>query len=243
MSRQLITAIGLVALAVAFGPLARAALAQPHAESHPPEAKAKAEGAAGAGASQEGAHAEGAHAEGAHAAEAQPNILEPQPSLAIWTVVVFLGLLFVLGKFAWKPLLDALHKREEHLEHVLHETERARNEAERLLAEHRRQVAEAEDRARALFEQARIQAQATAEEMIQKARAEAETEKNRARQEIGSARDQALSEIWSRTADLAVNVASRVLTKNLGPDEHRRLVETAMQELPAAGNGHGGRTA
>jgi len=239
MSRQLITAIGLALLALAFGPMARSAIAAQPAESHPVEAKSKGEAAAAKGEAHEGA----GH-EAAHGAEPQPNILEPQPTLAIWTVVVFLGLLFVLGKFAWGPLVAALHSREEHLEHVLHETERARNEAERLLAEHRRQVAEAEDRARALFEQARTQAQATGDEIIQKARAEAESEKNRAKSEIESARDQALSEIWSRTADLAVNVAGRVLSKNLGPDEHRRLVETAMHELPAAGaNGHGGRTA
>ena len=62
-----------------------------------------------------------------------PNILEPQPSLAIWTVVVFLVLLLVLCKFAWGPLSKALHQREEHMEHVLLDAERARNESERLL--------------------------------------------------------------------------------------------------------------
>ena len=64
-------------------------------------------------------------AAGHGAAASEPNILEPQPSLAIWTVVVFVGLLLVLGRFAWKPLLEALHQREDHLEHVLHDTERA----------------------------------------------------------------------------------------------------------------------
>jgi F-type H+-transporting ATPase subunit b len=181
---------------------------------------------------------EGHHAPG-HEAEAQPDILEFQPSLAIWTVVVFLGLLFVLGKFAWKPLLNALHQREEHLEHVLLETERARNESERLLAENRRHLAEAEQRARALLEEARAQARASAEDIIQKARAEAEAEQKRAKHEIETARDQALSEIWSKTADLAVSVAGRVLSKSLDDDDRRRLVESAMDELPALANGQG----
>src|SRR5262245_60288968 len=112
MSRHLIAAIGLAALALAIGPLARVAGAAPPTETHPAEATAKAETPAAA------------HEAVAHEAEAQPNILEVQPSLAIWTVAVFLLLLLVLGKFAWKPLLAALHKREEHLEHVLLETER-----------------------------------------------------------------------------------------------------------------------
>ena len=68
---------------------------------------------------------------GPHAAgEDIINPLEPQPSLAIWTLVVFVGVLLVLGRYAWKPLLAALHNREKHLEHVLLEAERARNESE-----------------------------------------------------------------------------------------------------------------
>ena len=163
----------------------------------------------------------------------EPGILDPQPSLALWTVVVFVGLLFVLGKFAWKPLLQALHLREEHLEHVLMETERARNESEQLLAEHRKLMNEAADQVRALLDAARREAQTTAEDILQKARAEADAERQRAKRDIENARDQALSEIWQKTADLAVSVAGRVLSKELGPDDHRRLVAfAARHELP-----------
>lgn len=232
MPRHLIAAIALVALA--FGPLARAADTAKTSETH------KAEVGAHAGPA---AVADGGHAAPGHEGAAEPNILEPQPAVAIWTVVVFLGLLFVLGKFAWKPLLSALHQREEHLEHVLLETERARNESERLLAEHRRQMAEAEARARALLDEARAQAQKSGEEILQKARTEAELEQKRAKHEIETARDQALSEIWTKTTDLAVSVAGRVLSRSLNEDEHRRLVETAMNELPAMANGEGSHSA
>jgi F-type H+-transporting ATPase subunit b len=183
--------------------------------------------------------AAGHHEEGG----ANPNILEPQLPLAIWTVAVFLGLLFVLGKFAWKPLLAALHAREEHLEHVLLETERARNESERLLAEHGRRLAAAEDQVRALIDEARGNARAAGDEIVKKAQAEAESSKVRAEKDIASARDQALSEIWSKTADLAVSVAGKVLGKTLSEDDHRRLIDSAVGELPATTNGHGGRRA
>jgi F-type H+-transporting ATPase subunit b len=235
MPRQLIAVLGLAALVLAIGPLARAARA---AQSSEPPAEPSAKAHLGAA-----AVADEGHTAPGHEGEAQPDILEPQPSLAIWTVVVFLGLLFVLGKFAWKPLLAALHQREEHLEHVLLDTEKARNESERLLAEHRRQMAEAEERARALLEEARNQARVSAEEIVQKARQEAEAEQQRARHEIESARDQALSEIWSKTADLAVSVAGKVLSRNLSDDDHRRMVETALSELPATVNGQGGHRA
>ena len=172
----------------------------------------------------------------------EPNILEPQPTLAIWTVVVFLGLLFVLGKFAWGPLLASLHHREEHLLNVLHETERARNEGEALLAEHRKQLMAAEDQIRAMLDEGRKNAQALADDISKKAQADAEATKERAQRDISSARDQALSEIWSKTADLAVSVATKVLNKSITGDDHRRLIETAIDSLPASNgsaNGHG----
>src|SRR5262249_56871879 len=59
-----------------------------------------------------GAHAPApAHGAGHDASEGSSNPLEFQPGLAAWTVVVFLGLLYLLGRFAWKPLLQALHRR------------------------------------------------------------------------------------------------------------------------------------
>jgi F-type H+-transporting ATPase subunit b len=181
--------------------------------------------------------------EGEHAAEDSANPMKAEPTLAIWTLVVFLGLLAVLTKFAWKPLMHALHEREKHLEHVLHETERARNESEMLLSEHRKQMARAADEVRGLLEKARQDAQLTGENIVKAAQTEAESAKQRATRDIGAARDQALAEIWQKTADMAVSVAGRVLSKELTADDHRRLLNSAMAEMPAApgANGHGGK--
>jgi len=179
----------------------------------------------------------------AAASEGKPNPMEVQPSLAIWTVLVFLGLFFVLRRFAWTPLSQALHQREEHLEHTLLQTERVRNESEQLLAEHRRLMAQADDRVKAIFDKAQKEARASGEEIIKMAQAEAEAARDRAQREIVTARDQALAEIWSQTANVAVSVAGRVLSKQLGEDEHRRLLDQAIKELPAvpvSSNGHGG---
>jgi F-type H+-transporting ATPase subunit b len=175
--------------------------------------------------------------------EAKINPLEIKPALAVYTLVVFLLLLFVLGRFAWKPLLEALHSREQHLEHVLLETERARNESEANLAEHRKLMARAGDEVRAIMEKARKEAEATGEQLIKQAQGEAEQAKQRAQRDIASARDQALAEIWQKTADMAVAVAGKVLSKELSDTEHRRLLEVAINELPAqaASNGHGGK--
>ena len=237
--RQLFFSLGVAALSLSLmlaGSLNARAGEDPPAHTYAETAEAKAKVLAGS-------HGDSSH-QATHEPAGEPNILEPQPSLALWTVAVFLGLLFVLGKFAWEPLLKSLHHREEHLLNVLHETERARNEGEALLAEHRRQLQAAEDQIRAMLDEGRKNAQALADDISKKAQAEAEATRERAQRDINTARDQALSEIWSKTADLAVSVAAKVLDKSITGDDHRRLIETAMSALPASAsqgstNGHG----
>jgi F-type H+-transporting ATPase subunit b len=230
-------AAALIALLLAVAPGRLPAQEHQKATEHAPAAPGPAAQPTPAG---EHAAPAGEHGAG----EALPNPLEPQPTLSIWTLVVFLGLLALLGRFAWKPLLAALHQREHHLQHVLEETERARNESEGLLAEHRRQMARAADEVRTVLDKARQDAQATADHLIKLAQDEAEAARQRAQRDIAAARDQALAEIWQKAADTAVLVAGRVLSTELTPDDHRRLLDAAIRELPAAGaNGHGGKRA
>lgn len=227
MPRQPIRASGLLALALVLG---LAAFGAPALAAPADEAQ---------GHSATVSHDEAGHAAPAAAAPGggAENPIEPQPSLAIWTVVVFLGLMFVLGKFAWKPLLEALHHREEHLEHVLHETEKARNEGERLLAEYKKRLDDAEDQVRALIDEGRKNALTLADEIIKKAQGESEATKQRAERDIANAKDQALGEIRKTTADLAVSVAGKVLGRTLSGDDQRRFVESAVAELPASSGG------
>lgn len=234
MSRKSILVLGLLAaLSWAAGPSAPAARA---AETAPATSK-------------EGHGAPAADSHGAthvNPEEETPNILKFELDLAFWTFIVFILLLVVLSKTAWKPLIKAMQQREEHIEHCLLTAEQARNESEQLLAQHRKALANAADEVRGILDEARRNAQTMQDEMLAKARAEADAEKQRARHEIGTARDQALSEIWTKAADLAVSVAGRVLAKELSEGDHRRLVDSAIHELPAnpgAVNGHGSHTA
>ncbi len=221
-SNAIRTAGGLLALILAF--LGPAAMAAPQA--HAPAATTAEEGHA---ATEAPGHA------------GNPNPMEVQPALSFWTLLVFVGLLLLLGKYAWGPLLQALSQREHHLQHVLEETERARGESESLLAEHRRQMDRAADEVRSILDKARQDAQATADKMIQQAQEEAEAARQRAQRDIATARDQALAEIWQKAAETAVLVAGRVLSTELSADDHRRLLDAAIRELPSASaNGHGG---
>ncbi len=171
----------------------------------------------------------------------QPNILEPQIPLAFWTLIVFGLLLLLLWKFAWGPLSKSLHDREHYMEESLRQAEHARSESERLLAEHRHLMDQANQQAVALLDEARKGAVTTAEEIRRIAQAEADSTLQRAQREIASAKDQALLELWNSSSDLAVSIDGKVLSRELGPDDHRRLVEQAMAELPQSPNGPGSR--
>jgi F-type H+-transporting ATPase subunit b len=230
MSRQMkwLLSSGLMALCLAWSVAACGRLSANELQGHPAQPS--------------GEEAKMAKLEGVPP-EPAINPVEPKPGLALWTVVVFVLLFAVLTRFAWKPLLAALHSREQHLEHVLLETERARNESEANLAEHRKLMARAGDEVRGILDKARQEAQETAEQLIKQAQAEAELAKQRAQRDIGQARDQALSEIWEKTADMAVTIAGKVLTKELNDTDHRHLLDAAIKELPArtASNGQGGK--
>ena len=164
MLRRSIPALGLLALLLALGPPAgRPALGPGAGQGH--DAAAEKHEASPPG--RRGARAGGRE----RTADGEtPNIMEPQSPLAIWTLVVFLGLMLVLGRFAWKPLIKALHEREAHLEQVLLDSEKARNEAEALAAQHRRELAQAADQVRALIEEARKEAQVSADSILRRPR-------------------------------------------------------------------------
>ena len=225
--------LALALLVVAVAPT-RSASGQEPTKGHLTSAEVK-QGKVAAGAEP----TEPGHERQAESDHQSPNIMEVQSPLAIWTVIVFGLLLLILGRFAWRPVIRAMHEREAHLEQVLRDSERARNEAEAIAANHRKQLAGAADEVRALIEQARKEAQVSADSIVKKAQAEAESARERAEREITGARDLALMEIWSKTADLAVSVAGRVLEKELGDSDHRRLVEAALNELPSNGRERG----
>jgi F-type H+-transporting ATPase subunit b len=189
------------------------------------------EGGAEAGASAD--HGGGA----AHGGD--PNILEAQIPLAVWSFLVFVLLLVILGKYAWGPMMKALHDREHAMEKAHADAERARAEAAELLAQHQRQMQEATAQVRSLLDEARRNGQATAEEIVKKAQGEAEMARQRAERDIQTAKDQALSELWTTSANLAVSVAGKVLSKEMTEDDRRRLVDRAVQQLPSGPNGRG----
>ena len=146
-----------------------------------------------------------------------------QTDLALWSFAVFLLLLFLLTKFAWKPIMEGLDKREQGIADTIAATRAANEEAKSMLASYERRLAEASDEVRGMLEEARRDAEATKQAIVAEARKAADDEQSRAKREIGLATDDALSKIAERAGELAVDVAGKFLRQKLSPDDQQQI--------------------
>jgi F-type H+-transporting ATPase subunit b len=161
--------------------------------------------------------------------------------LAIWTVVVFLLLMFVLSRFAWKPMLEGLQKREDSIRGALAEAAKTRDEAHALRAQLQQEMGQAHEKVRAIIEEAKRDAQVTADEVLAKAKADIQQERERLHREIQVETDQALQSLWVHAADLATQVSAKALGRQLDGEGQRRLIDEALADLKQSagkGNGH-----
>ena len=192
-------------------------------------------------------HAAESHdAHGGHGPEIGPNLPAGvaakdfespawfQTDLALWSFAVFVILMLLLTKFAWKPIMDGLEKRERGIADTIAATQRANEEAKSMLASYERRLAEAADEVRGMLEEARRDSEATKQAIVAEARKAADDEQARARREIGLATDEALSTIAQRAGELAVGVAGKFLREKLSSDDQKRLVSDSVASIRSA---------
>jgi F-type H+-transporting ATPase subunit b len=181
------------------------------------------------------AHAkDAAHGKDGHGDGHSSSILDWALEDAIWTLVVFFLLLFVLRKWAWGPMLEGLRKREDHIRLAVEEAKIARQETERVRADFKGQMDKAYAEIPKIMEEARRDAANLREEMRSKAAADIQAERDRLRREIETARDQALQELWNQTATLATLISAKAIGRSLSEEDHRRLADEALSEVQSA---------
>lgn len=159
------------------------------------------------------------------------NPLVIDPDLAIWTAIIFLGLLAVLRAFAWGPIVQALDAREQTVQNHLAAAEAKHEEAKGLLAAHEARLATAKDEVREMLEEARRDAEATKTQIVSEADAAAKAHSDRAIREIDHARDGAVRELAETSANLAVDLAGKVVQQNLSAEQQADLVREATTKL------------
>jgi F-type H+-transporting ATPase subunit b len=168
-------------------------------------------------------------------AHKKADLLSPSYGLMAWTLIIFVILLFVLAKFAFKPITAAVEAREKALEDAINSAKRDREEAARLLAEHRANLDASRAEGQKLIAEARVAAERVRAELVAQAQKEQAAMLARARAEITSEKSKAIAELRKEAVDLAILGASKVIERNLDQPTNRQLVESFLASVtPAA---------
>jgi F-type H+-transporting ATPase subunit b len=161
-------------------------------------------------------------------------LVSPNVGLMIWTLVVFGLSMWLLSKYAWPRIAEALDKRQHAIEESIDSAERTRREADRLLAEYRERLSEARGQADEIVTRARRTGEAAEAEIVAEARAKREDMMEQTRREIEAETRRAIQQIRAEVADLTVAATEKVTRKSLDADDQKRLVEEALSELDFA---------
>ena len=151
--------------------------------------------------------------------------------LFFWQSLIFMGLLFMLRKFAWKPILDAVNDRETSIKDALASAEAARDEMKNLQSDNQRILKEARAEKESLLKEAR----ATRSELINNAKEEAKEEAQKilsqAQNAIQSEKRAAVKELKEQVGSIAMEIAEKVLQKELeNKDRQLELVDQLLQD-------------
>jgi F-type H+-transporting ATPase subunit b len=159
-------------------------------------------------------------------------MLDINPGLIVWTIVTFILLVIVLRVYAWKPLLAALQQREDHVRSSLERAEQARAEAERILEDNRKQLANAGAEAGRILAEGRALGEKLKNELLEQANKQSRKMIDQAKQEIDREKDSALEKLRSEVASLAIGAAEKILDETLDETRHRKIVDGYLRDLP-----------
>ena len=142
----------------------------------------------------------------------------------------FFILVWLLARFAYKPLLAMMTERKERIAKDLEAAEKARVEAEGFKADYA-EIAKARQEAQQIVEKAVQEAENTTREQLATAREQIEQEKNRARQDIAIERDRAMNSLRNEVVSLSVAMAGKVVAKDMNCETNTKLIEDAIRQL------------
>jgi F-type H+-transporting ATPase subunit b len=168
--------------------------------------------------------------------DAAPELEDPsefRSDLAIWTFVVFICLLGILLKFAWRPVMEGLEKREQSVAAMIEEAKQSSEKAAEQLRQYEARLTEASSEAQKILAQAQRDAEANKEEIVNEARTAAQRERQRAVADIEAAKNSALEEMTHRSVDLAMLMAGRIVQRQMNPEDQAKLIREALDQLPS----------
>lgn len=159
------------------------------------------------------------------------NVARPGIGLLFWTLFIFLLFWSLVGKFAFRPIKDALKKRENDIQSALDEARKAKEEMARLNTDNQRLLNEAREERAKLLREAKL----TGDKLIAEARDKAKEEANKivvdARQEIENQKNKALVEVKNQVGQMSIDIAEKLIRHQMNTQEQKSLVEKLVNEI------------
>jgi F-type H+-transporting ATPase subunit b len=160
------------------------------------------------------------------------SLTTPGIGLIVWTTIVFLLLVVLLGKYAWKPILGAIKTREENIANALKSAESALNDMRELKANNEKILNQARGERDNLLKEARDTKDAIVAEAKAKATKDAERILASAREQITAEKNAAVADLKNQVASLSIEIAEKILRSELSSDDKQKaLVNTLMKDV------------
>ncbi len=150
---------------------------------------------------------------------------------AIASLVIFGLLVWILGRWAWGPVVEHLRQREQRIADTIADADKRRQDAEALLQQYKARLDQAQDEIKAMLAQSRQEAAAAREQILQRAQADAQRIAEQMRQEIDQGKRQAFRELYDRTTALAAEMASQILQRTIRPEDHKGILQRSLSQI------------
>ena len=158
-------------------------------------------------------------------------LVQPDPGLYIWSIVIFLVLLFLLMKFAWKPLLAMLEKREDNIRKSLLDAEKARDELANVKEDTEKLLDKARTESQAIVAAGKKNAERMKDEIIDKAQSKSEALLVDAKKQIDIEKDRAIADVKAEVVNLSMEVAEKLIKKNLSKEDNLKLINESLNSI------------
>lgn len=160
------------------------------------------------------------------------GLVTPNPGTIFWMLIIFGIVFFILKKFAWKPILNALKEREESIANALSLAEKAHQEVEGLKADNEKIIAEARREKEMILKEAKDLKDKIIAEAREKANLEGQKSIEQARIQIQNEKTAAINEIKTQVAELSVAIAEKVIKKELAnKGEQEKMINNLIDDI------------
>ena len=162
----------------------------------------------------------------------EDTLLSVEPGLMIWTVIIFILLLLILKKTAWKPLLTSLSNREQTIKDSIEKAENLRLDAERMLEENKKRLQQADEESRKIIIEGKAYAEKIRNELLSKTNEDTSRMVKQAKEEIEREKLAALDELRGEIANLAIKAAEKIIDENLDAKKQRKIIDGFIKQIP-----------